>query len=346
MLSPELVAHLEDGSSPCRASMPDPAPSPIPSEVDEALRFDDRVDRIWADLRHRSSWPAAFDRMLHGMEILRRQMTPEGWASSKVRWVEGHRLRERVRECPFTRRCQDQPRGYRPDPVALEAFYEGPEAAPTPLGDALVGFWNRSPLARAFRHRRALLARALDRAAAPGRARVLCLGAGHLPEVRWSRAAADDRLDFVAVDSDKQALECLLRNQPVGRLRLVQADALGFRDDGEAYDFIYVSNALDGLTDRQVRTVARRLHRMLRPRGRLMLSGFLESNPNRAAMELYQDWTPRHRTIAQMSGWVAALPGIQKARVDVRSDPDQVFGFVTVEVGAQEPIFASPAFRI
>ncbi len=72
---------------------------------------------------------------------------------------------------------------------------------------------------------------------------------------------------------------------------VINANVTGVRHlTGNRYDLIYAAGLYDYLNDR----IAIKLNKMLVPllaeKGKLIVPNFLDSAPNRASMELLQDW--------------------------------------------------------
>jgi SAM-dependent methyltransferase len=277
----------------------------------------DTTTRYLAD-----SPPRALDLLTRGLQALRASCARDEWQAG-VEVCRRHPLRGLLREDPFARRCQAQPRGYAGDPELLDLVYLGlPEeqlAAISALGQALFDHHTRrSDLARALRGRRETLRALVDTTAdrLPA-ARVLAVGCGHLREAHLAAAVADRALGaYVALDQDPAALAVVqqeLGASGVTPFRTSIHELIAGRTTLGRFDLIYVPHLYDSLDQSTALRLTALLFSRLNPGGDLLIAGLSQGFPAAAYLEAFLDWPLACRDEDDMLDLLSSVPGYELA---------------------------------
>ncbi len=213
-----------------------------------------------------------------------------------------------------------KPKGYAGDYEMLRMIYENQEEGASIFAKLMQIYPLRVDAAQAVRNRRTLIPRLMRQVRAErGPAspfRVMSVACGQAVEVEdfFCTARDADGLEVTLFDQDSEAL--LAARRIVGRVegRLSRPVAVRFMADsvrtilrardpekefGE-YDFIYSMGLFDYLTPPVAKAVFRKLFRMLRPGGHLIIGNYHTSNPDRIYMEYWMDWVLYYRTEDEM----------------------------------------------
>lgn len=197
---------------------------------------------------------------------------------------------------PYTRRAREKPRGYAGDAVMLDFVYSRtPPAGTSPVGVQTFEMTPGSLAAEGVRWRAEFLAREIDEVADRfGCARVFALAAGHLRELRHSKAFAEGRIEqVVAMDQDAESL-AVVASEYAGSVVITQLGSVRGILKGEVslhgFHLAYAAGLYDYLPEPQAQALSARLFDMLAPGGKLIVPNFLASNHGRGYMESFMDW--------------------------------------------------------
>lgn len=242
------------------------------------------------------------DAMLYGLDQYRRQVSSGHWKDVAIPYLRQQNFYAVAQEDPFSRRSTLKPRGYAGDALLLDFLYKedliGEELVNcSPAGQALCNYWTNSPAARAVRNRRTYLSRQLIRTIRrnPG-ARILVLAAGHFREGEiLMDTGALSVASVTCLDQDPES--CAVVAQRYAGVVDVQNKSIShaLRLKAGPYDLIYAAGLYDYLSEEFARKLNRQLTELLVRGGRLIVPNFLRSAPNRASMELLQDWSLIYR---------------------------------------------------
>lgn len=236
--------------------------------------------------------------MLRDLNRLRCTIEEHTWRTSVIPKLRSEPFYASSQEDPFSRRSTHKPRGYAGDAHLIDFVYRsdaiGHEVlASTPAGQAICNYWMNSPAARSVRDRKTYFTTQLVRTVMRKRkARILVLASGHFREgdVIIENDAFGDAT-IICVDQDAVSCAEVERRFPgcgITVLNKKVSSVLHFDDD--KFDLIYAAGLYDYLTDQFAVHLNSHLKSILAPGGRLIVPNFLRSAPNRASMELLQDW--------------------------------------------------------
>ena len=272
-----------------------------------------------------------------GLLDLKRTMSPESWREFATETAINHPLRKIIHRDPRTSRSFEKPRGYAGDAVLLDYIYQiaTPEDRAS-VGHAVYDYATGRAAACAVRHRRALLAHAIDRAAdrAEAGAHVLSVACGHLREATLSTAMRRGWVErFVGLDADAESLAVVEREWE-GRIEPVQmsvARMLGRAKQLGSFDLTYSAGLYDYLEDGLAQRLTLCMFETLRPGGRLIISNFLPTVPDAGYMETYMGWELIYRNEAQVRQIADLLPADEVRETRVFSDPFGAIAYLEVE---------------
>lgn len=236
--------------------------------------------------------------MLWELDQHRRNVGEDQWRSHDIPILRKSPFYPLALDCPFSRRATDKPRGYPGDAELIDFLYRSDNVAEqvcrsTPVGQAIHNFWVNSPAARAVRNRKDFFTQEILRTITNNaNARILVLACGHFREVDTILGTVSNSgAKITCLDQDAESCS-VVRQLPSGEcITVINANVTGVRHlTGDRFDLIYAAGLYDYLNDR----IAIKLNKMLVPllaeKGKLIVPNFLDSAPNRASMELLQDW--------------------------------------------------------
>ncbi len=266
-----------------------------------------------------SCGPEYFNRALSIALAELRDIAGSAWSNHVVPIVRQHPAIQIARECPLTRHATEWPRGYPGDAGLLDIIYRHPLGKTAGLSDRawrLHSAVQAGAPPRSVRHRRMLLADAIDEAAvATPRAEILSVACGHLREAEWSLALAGNTIGrFIAADQDQDSLDRLAADYG-SRFPIIAPTALSVRDLLGArigslgqFHLIYAAGLYDYLPDAVARALTERLFSLLHPGGRLLVGNFGTGIPETAYMEAVMDWPLLWRTPGEIAAFANAIP--------------------------------------
>jgi hypothetical protein len=273
-------------------------------------------------------------RLRASLRELRAHLSPEDWASVGAQGRQ-HALHALLLESPFTRRAYEKPRGYAGDAGLMDLIY-GMRAGDdvSPLGGMLYGYEFDSPCFQSVRTRRAVLAREIDLVAAATRhPRVLAVASGHLREIEWSRAARAGRVEILALDQDRESLDCIDADYSRYRVRTIAAtvgDLLRRTVRVDGVDLTYAAGLYDYLDADLGRALTIALFRTLAPGGRLLIANFTPATLDAAYMEAFMDWRLVYRTPAEVAALADGIPADHVAAIDQFCDENGHVAYLRV----------------
>lgn len=275
------------------------------------------LDAVEAEMRDGAA-AASMQRLVPGLRAVRDALPPERWDAFVRDTCLGHGAAVRMREDPFVHRAYVKPRGYAGDAGILDLIYGAVPPPPdtTVLGHALYRCNVHAAACRSVRERRAILAAAIDAAAAraPGTARVLSVACGHLREAQRSTAVGDGALGaFHALDQDPLSVALLHREhaslgvRPVlGSVRDLLRGQLRF----DGLELAYAAGLYDYLPAPVAAALTQRLFGMLAPGGRLLVANFCPELPDAGVMEGVMDWRLIYRSEAEVAALSERIPPV------------------------------------
>ena len=286
-------------------------------------------DRLRGGAPHR-----AMRELFSGLLELRRELSDDEWKTFSQQTALDHPLREQIHRDPMTSRSFQKPRGYAGDAVLLDYIYgiRIPEDA-TPVGRAIYDYASGRAAACAVRHRRALLAHAIDRAAdaVPGGAHVLSIACGHLREAELSSAMRRGWIErFVAMDADRDSLAEVSRQwgDRVETMHASIARWMARAGRGGQFDLVYSAGLYDYLEPAVAKRLTKTMFEVLRPGGRLIVSNFLPQVADAGYMETYMGWELIYRTKEELATVAADIDRGAIASLRSHEDPFQGIAYL------------------
>jgi extracellular factor (EF) 3-hydroxypalmitic acid methyl ester biosynthesis protein len=277
---------------------------------------------------------AAMGPLRTSLRLFRSHLPPDDWASVGVQGRQ-HALHGLLLESPFTRRAYEKPRGYAGDAGLMDLIY-GMKAGDdlSPLGGVLYGYEFDSPCFQSVRIRRAVLAREIDQVAAVRpNPRVLAVASGHLREIEWSRAARARSVEMLALDQDRESLDCIAadyRSYPVRTVPATIGDLLRRAVPLESVDLAYAAGLYDYLEADLARALTATLFRILAPGGRLLIANFTTATLDAAFMETFMDWRLVYRTPAEVVALADGIPHGEVASIEQFCDENRHVAYLRV----------------
>lgn len=293
---------------------------------DQVRQSLDQAERIWAE----TGPERALLTLNARLGDLRRAAGP-AWAREVVPAVRSHPITARIRQTPLVAHASTWPRGYPGDAGLIDQLYHA-DAASGGLEDeerranATV---RQSRVARSVRHRRLVIADAIDEACSHHpRPDILSVACGHAREVEWSLTMADGLVGrFVAADQDEDSLaEVRQRLCPrfpaVMPLQLTVRGILAGRGAALGnFHLVYAAGLYDYLAEPVARALTARLFQLLHPGGRLLIGNFSDTPVEIGFMESIMDWPLVWRSPAQLAALSSAIPASEIASQNVWPDP-------------------------
>ncbi|MFB9984749.1 methyltransferase type 12 [Mesorhizobium kowhaii] len=235
------------------------------------------------------------DIMLRSLDQERRLISPESWTDEVIPFLRQHSFFSRSQEDPFSARSAEKPRGYPGDAVLIDFLYRHHSITEavrcsSPLGQAIYNYWVTSPAAKAVRDRRSFFSKELLRIATRRNGgRVFVVAGGHFREADLlADTELFSRLEVTYLDQDPQSCS-LVKNTKLASEVICKNVTSLLRMDCR-FDLIYAAGLYDYLSHNVAVRLNRKLISMLNPGGRIVVPNFLARAPNRASMELLQDW--------------------------------------------------------
>ena len=241
------------------------------------------------------------DLMLHRLDACRRVVDEEVWRTQIVLQLRQQPFYAISQQDPFSFRATTKPRGYAGDAVLLDMLYRSPNIAEqltrsTPAGQAIYNYWVNSPAAMAVRDRREYFLRQLVeigmRKLEP---EVLILACGHFREAESvMRCSTLQGLKITCLDQDPEScalVQTLWDDAGLGhRITVINKSVREVAKIERKFDLIYAAGLYDYLPLQAAQRLNAKLLSLVQPGGRIIVPNFLLSAPNRASMELLQDW--------------------------------------------------------
>jgi len=249
-----------------------------------------------------------------------------------------HPVREVFHADPFTYRTFSKPRGYAGDAVMLDYIY-GPRFAPlpemSPLAQQVFLYTTHSQASQAVRHRREVLAAAVDRAALEVGQPItaISIASGHLREAACSRALACGKVRWIAFDQDEESL--LVAEKEYGRLGVevvpgkVRSVLTGSTSLPMA-DIVYTAGLLDYMETRAAQMLLDRLFDKVQPGGTLLYANFLPAVADCGYMASFMDWHLLTRSTAETLALSDHFDPSQVASRRCWTDDNQNIAYVLV----------------
>ena len=194
-----------------------------------------------------------------------------------------------------------KPNGYAGCFETIERIYTR-WLSPVPFLRKWDEYFHAQPAAEAVRNRAGVLDAIIASLGDKEKITILNLGCGPGLEFVTALLQHSDKIDTIDfVDTDKAALERSKQNLSVytDKIRFIKKNVVRFTSDSN-YDLIWSSGLFDYLNDALFVAVLRRLRKMLRKDGRIVIGNFSTGNPTKAYMD-FVDWKLIHRTEDQLA---------------------------------------------
>jgi extracellular factor (EF) 3-hydroxypalmitic acid methyl ester biosynthesis protein len=272
--------------------------------------------------------------MLGDLDGFRRRIGDE-WKDVVIPYLRDRSFFSIAQQDPFSNRSTSKPRGYAGDAVLVDFLYRSNDIGETVTrhtgaGQAIHNFWMDSPAARAVRKRRDYFTAQVIRAVnGNSKAKILVLASGHFREgeIPVSSGCCDDAAIF-CLDQDVKSCDFVserFSSKIVTVLNEKVTSILKMKEND--FDLIYAAGLYDYLIDGLAMRLNAKLSTMLRSGGNLVVPNFLKSAPNRASMELLQDWFLIYRDKAEILSLVENLQDSPKGQIGYFEDDFQSIGY-------------------
>ena len=278
--------------------------------------------------------------MLSELDSFRRSIDPGQWENRIVPMLRHQPFYGVALQDPFSFRSTAKPRGYAGDAVLMDFVYRsnsiGDEViSRSGAGQALCNFWINSPASRSVRYRKdyftAEIIRATSRAS---RASVFVVACGHFREGEVPQTAnCFAHAKIKCLDQDMLSCEHVARSFCKSAVEVVNDNVPSIlrMDEQEEFDLIYVAGLYDYLSDKVATRLNAKLITMLRTGGKLVVPNFLKKAPNRASMELLQDWWLIYRDEPEIRALIERAQGTTDGLLSYFEDPFESVGYGVFE---------------
>jgi extracellular factor (EF) 3-hydroxypalmitic acid methyl ester biosynthesis protein len=242
--------------------------------------------------------------------------------------ARNHPIYQITQEDPYTKRCNDKPRGYAGDAVMLDYVYE--RIAPqyiSELGQHWFDFTTVGTMSLSVRYWRSLLQSTIDDTISRNAGyQILSVASGHCRELDNSLVLNQKFSGkFVALDQDLESCEYVSNEYAAnseGRIEVCNQSVRtilknGLAESQERFHLIYSAGLYDYLDDRTAALLTSSLMKMLRPDGQLLIANFVPESESRGYAAAFMDWHLIYRTPAQL----AAAFGNESVQVATQLDP-------------------------
>jgi hypothetical protein len=250
---------------------------------------------------------------------------------SKVDFINtarAHPLYQVAQQDPYTKRCNDKPRGYAGDAVMLDYVYTRKAPSGTSvLGQHWFDFTTVGSMSLSVRYRKSMLHSIIDDTISRhDDYQILSVASGHCRELDNSLVLnAKFSGQFVALDQDTESCNFVSSEYAAnadGRIDVINQSVRtilksGLAQSQQRFHLIYSAGLYDYLDDRTASLLTSSLMKMLRPGGQLLIANFVPESEARGYAEAFMDWHLIYRTPAQL----AAAFGNESAQVTTQLDP-------------------------
>lgn len=287
--------------------------------------------------------PRVVRELMGSLQRLRSSVTLEDWNDIAVPAARAHALAEIVRECPFTHRSYQRPRGYPGDAELLDLVYRHEDKRHvidglSEVGRAVFDITTGVAASEAVRQRRQVVARKIDALAEHNpAAEILAVACGHLRELDFSDALLAGRFGrFVATDQDADSLRVVegvaqARALDITARRLSVKDFVAEKHGLGSFDLVYATGLYDYLDDRVASRLTRKLFALLKPGGRLLIPNLLVGIPEEAYMEIFMDWYMIYRDEARIRAFASEISELDLRTVTYFEDAAGHIGYLELE---------------
>jgi extracellular factor (EF) 3-hydroxypalmitic acid methyl ester biosynthesis protein len=287
------------------------------------------------------------DQIEAGMQKLANGLHERYLTSSKQEWnrflqlSKLHPIRKLLHEDPLTELAYKKQLGYASDAKLLDFIYGAELDAPLPegttdLGRKIFRFTTHTSLCDGVCNRVRVIAEELDRAALEVQfPAVLSLASGHLHEATLCGAVRQGRIGrWVAFDPDKDSLlDVQRRNFGIdietctGTIKQLLSGEITLGK----FDFIYSAGWYDYLNEDMAKRLTARLVDLLRPGGRILVTGFLPDIPTRGYMESFMDWHLVYRNSPDMLALTELIDQSRINNIRLWTDEPRVVQFLQIK---------------
>lgn len=273
----------------------------------------------------------------------KKSLSNDEWSQYIKETVRNSHLKEFALLCPLTRRSFEKPRGYSGDAVMMDYIYGTPEAIQNleldTISEEVFRFCTNSPVARAVRFRRRLMAKYIDEACAKNNktTNLLSVACGHLREIDLSIHIKQKNFDqFFAIDQDSESLKVIekcytpygispqqvpIKNLITGRTKL----------ETQKFHLIYSAGLYDYLNPTVAEKLTNQLFSYVAPGGKLLIANFLPDIPDFGYMESLMDWWLIDRNPSEMDLLAGNIPSSQIKSKKLFKDPGGNIIFLELE---------------
>lgn len=277
------------------------------------------------------------DLLHYGLRFRRDEWSKEIWQRFCESVCRSHPVRNILNEDPITARSNLKPRGYPGDAVLLDFIYRHPSVRnhlrrASSIGKAICEYKMSSPSAESVRWRRDYLAELIDETVMRNSdAEILSVACGHLREAEKSMAIRKNLCKrFIAFDQDAESLATIRAEKYGQNIECIQGtirDIVKGGNDFGKFDLIYSAGLYDYLNDEVARLLTKKMCRLLKDGGRLLIANFLPGNKESGYMEAFMDWGLIYRSREEFLKLVAP-----DSKCEVRSFCDELEYVVYVEL--------------
>jgi extracellular factor (EF) 3-hydroxypalmitic acid methyl ester biosynthesis protein len=278
--------------------------------------------------------------MLNELDGFRRTIDSTLWETRIVPTLRQQPFYEVALQDPFSFRSTAKPRGYAGDAVLMDFLYRsnniGDEVVSrSGAGQSLCNYWINSPAPRSVRYRKDYFTAEIIRVTSRvSQARVFVVACGHFREGEVPQAAnCFARAKIKCLDQDALSCEHVAGCFDARAVEVVNRNVSSIlrMDEQEEFDLIYAAGLYDYLSDKIAIRLNAKLMTMLRAGGKLVVPNFLKKAPNRASMELLQDWWLIYRDEHEICALIEKAQETTAGLLSYFEDPFKSVGYGVFE---------------
>lgn len=299
------------------------------------------LDQVYADLTRRpETLDAALAALSWYLRAQRRKLATPQWQHIVTLCLD-HPLRQVLHQDPLTARAFSMSRGYQGDAELLDIIYGGDykgfSADPvSALGAAVFSHTIRCQAPTAVRERRTYLASQIDRQCARlASSHILSVACGHMRELELSKSVQSRAFGrFAGLDQDPVTVNFVQNTWGQLGVECKRESVKGLLTDDsptESFDYIYSAGLYDYLEEPVAQGLTRKLFRMLRPRGRLLIGNYTPNTVDVGYMEAYMGWNLLYRDASAMQNLAAMIPASSIGNREVFSDTTGAVIYLSLE---------------
>lgn len=278
--------------------------------------------------KKRTDTAKAMQQLATYLAAQKKAMPPKEWTAF-IQSVQTHPVNRLLKEAPQFAHSQTWPRGYKGDAEMMDLIYGMGKngqylAQSSSLGRQINEVQEEWSTHRAANRRLKRIANAIDKAAAekPGKTTILSVACGHLREINYSHAAANNLIgQWIALDQDEASLALIQESYPHVPIQCRHQSITSLLKGAqiEPFDLIYAAGLYDYLKVNTAKKLTEILFNSLRPGGKLLIANFTPNTEEMGILESLMDWTLIYRDMKEMAQLTTDLPSNQ-AEVKIYDD--------------------------